>query len=375
MQEIKEVQRLRDWINNSFAFPYKLVLLVTFKCNLDCLYCNDAEDRKSSKYDDSDELTDAEWMDIVNQGIEMNVRDWFIPGLGEPFMRSKLIVNIFKKIKNKTSDSVFNLSTNGSLFTDKVIKESVKNGIDWIHISLDSPDRKTHDFLRGKKGTYNRILWALKRYMYWKQLFKTEKPRLSFDTVLTSKNYKQLIPLAELGSQYGIDYVCFNPLRIASGNINKVKQHNLRLNAKQKKEVYNYILSFNKKKYKIPLIFNGFSDLEMGMVSSSAEGFKKKKYISHNFKEAFLHSPCYEPWLAMIINFKGDVNYCTSCGFWDMAENIKDKSLINIWSGKPFYYVRSSILKHQPMKTCFGCGIIRIRKDIKSQVKNYFKNG
>jgi len=372
MMKDNGLSKLKNWIDNSFSMPNMLCLLITNNCNASCLFCEGAKGRNQKNVDYSNELLDKEWIDIVNQGIKMGVADWDIPGNGEPLSRSKLILKLFKAIKNESSDSFCKITTNGSLFTEYIIKEFVKIGVDRISFSLDSPNEETHDFLRRKKGIFKNVIHALERFNHWKSIFKSDKPKINFNTVLTSKNYNQLTELVDLASKFKVEFISLNPLRVSKYNLDEVMHSNLRLNSKQKEDTIKKIQLIKKN---VPLRLNGFEQLEMGaIVSKSAEGFDNNPSESSNFKNSFLNSPCFEPWLTMSINYKGDVGYCTSCGEWEKAENIKDKSLEDIWRGGSFKYVRSCMLQHKPLESCFGCGIKIVRKNVKRELDEHFKN-
>ncbi len=363
--------KLKNWIDNSFSTPYKFNFDITNKCNASCLFCERAENKNP------DSVSDKEWMNVIAQGIKLDVMEWWITGSGEPLSRSKLILKIFETVKKESPSSLCKVTTNGSLFTDDIIQKFVKIGVDNISISLDSPGEKTHDFLRGKKGIFKKVMYTLTGFNHWKNVFNSNKPKINFNTVLTSQNYNQLNKLVDLASKFGITNLSLNPLRISKSNIKRVTQSSLRLTSKQKKEAAKQIQLIQKNitKKSTPLEFNGFEQLEMGaIVSKSAEGFDDKLSRSLNFKDSFLNSPCFEPWLTMSFNYNGDVNYCTSCGYWKKAENIKDKSLKDIWFGDSFKYIRSCILQHKPSESCFGCGIKIVRKNIKRELDKHFKN-
>lgn len=54
-----------------------------------------------------------------------------------------------------------NIATNGFLIDQAMAKRMNESGLDYINISLDSLDERTHDRLRGLKGVYNKVLKAI----------------------------------------------------------------------------------------------------------------------------------------------------------------------------------------------------------------------
>ncbi len=51
-----------------------------------------------------------------------------------------------------------NIATNAFLIDEKMAKEINDSALDYINISLDSLDEATHDYLRGVKGVYKRVM-------------------------------------------------------------------------------------------------------------------------------------------------------------------------------------------------------------------------
>lgn len=79
---------------------------------------------------------------------------------GEPLLRRD-IVDICKKISSKNIKP--SISTNGILLTDSLIKELNDSGVDYIHLSIDGSTAKTHEALRGVKGSFGLLMNAMDR--------------------------------------------------------------------------------------------------------------------------------------------------------------------------------------------------------------------
>ena len=345
-----ETHRLGEWMRGSRSDPHRLNLLLTYKCNLDCTFCGDAVVRSHNR--SMDELPDDVWLRTAREAADLGVAEWWVPGLGEPLVRGDLLIALFGLAKEKNPNARCKMTTNGSLFTAASIEQFAVLA-DRISMSLDSPDEETHDYLRGRKGTFERVVAALEGFNRHEK-----KPVINFNTVLTSKNYHQLDQLCDLGEHYGVEFISLNPLRVDTGNMHRVREHQLRLTDAQKVELSATLPRLSEKRCR--LIFNGFQDLEMGIVAEKAEGFGKPG--------GFLEAACFEPWLTMTINYKGDATYCTSCGHWDLAENIADKPLREIWLGPSFTVARERMLNHEPLPSCFGCGIKETRNSLRKRL-------
>ena len=74
-------------------------------------------------------------------------------------MLRKDIVDICKEIsKHNIKPSI---STNGILLTDKLIEDLYNAGVTYIHLSIDGGTAKTHEALRGVKGSFNLLMKAM----------------------------------------------------------------------------------------------------------------------------------------------------------------------------------------------------------------------
>ena len=51
-----------------------------------------------------------------------------------------------------------NIATNAFIVDKQMVEKMHDSGLDYINISLDSVDRKTHDYLRGVEGVYDKVM-------------------------------------------------------------------------------------------------------------------------------------------------------------------------------------------------------------------------
>jgi MoaA/NifB/PqqE/SkfB family radical SAM enzyme len=79
-------------------------------------------------------------------------------GGGEPLLKKEIfaLVSFSRKNGFKT-----NIATNGYLINEEVARKIADSGLDSIIISLDSLNEDTHDYLRGRSGTWRQVMNAL----------------------------------------------------------------------------------------------------------------------------------------------------------------------------------------------------------------------
>jgi AdoMet-dependent heme synthase len=135
-----------------FEFGY-FQIDITGRCNLFCKHCR-AEDNK--QYFD---LSISDIKKVIDFGIKAGSDRMTISG-GEPFLHPNLY-EIMQYFRSKANGEIV-ITTNGTLMNSEFIKMFNKIGNVRIQISLDGPNALIHDEFRGKKGTFNKAIKALR---------------------------------------------------------------------------------------------------------------------------------------------------------------------------------------------------------------------
>jgi len=130
--------------------PKMMGVYITKKCNLECKYCYNKENRQ---YKIEPDLTYKEWEQILNSAHEYGVREFHITG-GEPLLRRDLFP-IYRELVNK--GAVFYLNTNAILINSSQDAMVIKEIFRGISISIDSYAIEEHEQMRGV-GSYNRAI-------------------------------------------------------------------------------------------------------------------------------------------------------------------------------------------------------------------------
>ncbi len=136
-----------------FGAPLAVTFNLTNLCNLRCPHCY--QNAIASKL--PTEVTTPEIISILSQLAQYGVTGMLFGG-GEPLMHP----DIFKILRITTKLGMFaNLSTNGTLITEKIAQRIKNTGISRVTISLDGLG-ETHDKMRGKEGTFERTVRGIK---------------------------------------------------------------------------------------------------------------------------------------------------------------------------------------------------------------------
>lgn len=372
--------------------PFKLILTPTDRCNLNCIFCPNFVGRKNQRYRPEDEISDEEWLRVVEEGVKMGVRQWCILGGGEPLLRRELILPILKKIKNGFKVIDLEIITNGTLLTEEII-----NGL--IKTCKEKVDKAGHEHaaiqittsLHGLGKTYQEItgfdlsenvIKNISLITSLREKAKLSNPIIQINIVVNKKNLNEIKDLI---------------LKLSNIKVNQIALHALHI-YEETKEIVEKILP-TPQEYKsllsdveelIPKIKNSRVDVisltsylqqldstfkdkidEKIKTSLKKEENKYKKYAFFNYR-------CYEPWYSMLINPDGRVGRCASFVTREEPINVKNESLREIWFGDFMNGVRENVKKNIIMKGCDPCALqsntIVLRRELKNFVDSYIKN-
>jgi len=158
--------------------PNNLQILITSRCNLNCAFCH---------FNCTETGTDIDFKllkSIIKQAAEMGFKSIALNG-GEPLLYPRLI---------ETLEYIKKLKMGISIITSGWHYEQFKQDLQKFNISwwfgLDGTNAETHDFLRGKKGSYERVTNAI--------VDSVKRGNFTgVQYVVTEQNYKMVSDLLE----------------------------------------------------------------------------------------------------------------------------------------------------------------------------------
>ncbi|MBF0117992.1 MAG: radical SAM protein [Desulfobacterales bacterium] len=188
---------LAKWLAGDNFFPLHVEISPSSACNHRCILC--CVDYLKHK---PQHLDREVFLNLIRSFSKTGVKSFLLAGEGEPLMNKNLadVISLASELK---VDSAIN--TNGVLFTPD-FAEAVMDKILWIRFSLQSAESKLYAYLHGTKET---DLEIVKSNIYAAVQIKKRKKlpvKIGIQQILLEENREQILPLAILSKELGVDY-------------------------------------------------------------------------------------------------------------------------------------------------------------------------
>lgn len=375
------------WASGEPQPPVTIELIPTDRCNFNCPSCwrqSVPKEELEKKYDE--EMTDERLLELIDEAAELGVRDIAFVGGGEPLARD-ITYKLMKRIRAHGMEG--DLVTNGSLLTDEMIDTLVDAGWTRVKFSVDGSAPELQDELRGSKA-YNKTVSSIRKMAEAKKRKRSDVPRISFNTVISNKNYDDLPNIVDLADKVGCNEILLLPMTVFSKEGEKLK-----MNAEEMVAFQGIIKSClpKLKKYKIDSNMERFIDLRYvdktntmhEVLMEEAEKIQIRDKIKKGERlisgkkqdplENFMTMPCFEPWTHITIIPNGQIAACFNDYVWSTKVTIKDNSLKELWYGPYFERYRKQILSRTLPEACATCCVWRVFEVqmIRDEMKQYLK--
>ena len=330
-------------LNEIYVSPYSCYINLTSKCNLRCKHCFGSYSKENDN-----ELNLEEWKKVIDNLLQCNV--FYVVLSGGEATQSPIFKDFIDYLIKK--GVYFILTTNGIFSRD--IRDFIVDRKDYlisVKISLDGPDSKSHGFIRlDSQGKYNPKIFELT--MQNIKYFKENKIPLSIATVLHKENIKKMDKFQKLIKKINpLNWFISPIIPIGRGEENK-------------------------------FILESYEYFDNSFWESIVENGKKKKINIRLIdmpvkmeKQGLSAYSCAAAINLCEIHSNGTVSPCTLSRViipdkFMKFENIRDKSLQEIWDGKIFEEFRSYM-----DIGCEGCKMLDKCNKCVAQSFRYFKNG
>lgn len=181
-------------------------LMVTYRCNCDCIMCDMPSKHRESACTGGEELDTARFKEIIGEFARLGT-----PGLGftggEPLLRP----DIYELLAcSRQNGMITHLNTNGYFIDDCAARRIVESGVESVNISLDGAIPATHDRIRNCNGSFERAISAVGRLDRLRKRLCAPL-RIKNVAVLSEANIAEARDLIELSRELGADCIEFIP--------------------------------------------------------------------------------------------------------------------------------------------------------------------
>ncbi len=336
MDEVERIAaRIVERDRGGVRGPFTLELYPTLACNLSCRFC-DTTLRHARPVG---ELPAARMLALVDEAAALGVEQVMVLGGGEPLLAPHT-VEVMRRVKAHGLRGM--LTTNGTLLGAPTRAALVEMGWDEVHVSIDGARARTHDYLRGNRGAFDRTVkqvCALRAAT----LAAGRGPRLALHTVLTRENVDELPALVRLAAALGAGaveldaLVAYRPEQAAHA-LGPSERGRLR------------------------------ARLEEGMAEGARLGVRTTfgRFLDDRSVERGVHAPergegkgyaaapCLKAWHHLAVSADGRVAPC--CVLAGEGGSVANRSLAEVWEGDAFLSgVRTSMLAGRPAGRCVEC--------------------
>jgi len=341
VQELLNVPARREELLGSLQAPYArqavrcAKIKVTARCNLRCSFCDYWRMRER------DELTTEEHFRVLDELAGAGCVKVHFSG-GEATLRKDLFDLLARcaGLGMKT-----NMTTNGTLLTAERAARVVEAGTNGVSLSLDGPDPKTHDALRGVPGAFDRTVKGIQWLARARDKARS-KMKLRLNMVLTRHNYRRLPEVIDLAADLGMVEVHPMPVdergedpahRLSPRDIEWFNTYVAPVAAEARRRA-----GFSLEPHLVWPFGVTKKDLEYGAKGKYARGYFERR-------------TCYVPWMHLFIGWSGDVFLCCMArGKTDPLGNVRRNSVPEIFDGEPYRIIRRQFLTEMP-RVCHRC--------------------
>jgi MoaA/NifB/PqqE/SkfB family radical SAM enzyme len=197
-----------EWKGGEGRGPLSLELSPTWACNVNCRFCR-RKDELKDYYRRERDLTDAQWVGIVERALALGTRKFMLRGGGDPLLRRSLLHELLPLVA-ANPEAEFSILTNGTLIDERLADGLTAAGWGEVTISLHGGTAATHDYVTDQPGSFAAVERSLANLAAARRA--GGKPRVTFHCVVTRRSCRELAPLIELAARRGVEHVGFFPM-------------------------------------------------------------------------------------------------------------------------------------------------------------------
>ncbi len=196
------VPRVNDWLNSKLVYPIYMEVSPSGSCNHRCTFCALDFMGYQKRYLDA-----AVLIERLSEMGNLGLKSIMYGGEGEPLMH-KQIAEIINYTKKSGIDVA--LTTNAVLLSESLTEE-IFGSMDWMKVSIGGATSVTYAKIhRTKPDDFDTVINNLSYAVRIKRE-KGYKCTLGMQILLLPENRHEIITLAEMARDIGMDYLVVKP--------------------------------------------------------------------------------------------------------------------------------------------------------------------
>jgi MoaA/NifB/PqqE/SkfB family radical SAM enzyme len=312
--------------------PLYVKIKLIYGCNLRCAMCNHWREHRPAP------LPAERLREVLGDLAGLGCRKVHFTG-GEPLLRPQ--------VPDLTAHASalgirVTMTTNGTLVDKALARRLAEAGLRGVNLSLDSPDRRTHDRVRGVRGAWKRTTRAVEHF---RRAARHGKLAVRVNTVVNRATFATLAGLPDLVHSLGADQL----------NLIPVDDHCGRELALRRRDIERYNAEIAPRLAERALALGLFADereaYPFGQTPRELALSRRGAYALGWYKQ----HPCFAPWTHSLIDYGGQVYIC--CMTREQIPPLGDlhqQSFSEIWTGAGYQAIRQ--LMHPPaLSPCRRC--------------------
>jgi radical SAM protein with 4Fe4S-binding SPASM domain len=327
--------RVNNWLNGKRIAPIHIDVGLSKSCNIRCQYCFGVLQgnfyKKTAKiYFPRDPL-----LRYMRDAGKIGVKSMALIGEGEPLLNPHVYEAIVEGSKAGVDMA---LGTNGILFDTGKFGEEALEHLCWIRFNISAASDEAYRRIHASKD-FSKAVEKI-RFCVAEKKKRNLKIAIGLQMVLTPSNVEQVVPLAKLGKELGVDYLV---VKQCSDKLNKYDDITNRLKEAESEstEDYNVVIKWRKvvnkgtRSYEqclgVPFLLYSSGDGKLYpcgiFFNEQEEEYRMGDFVKQSFKEIF-----------------------ESDRYWSIVEKIKKIDLKKCYSNCRTHYINEFLwsLKNPP---------------------------
>lgn len=200
------LDRVLDWQQGKRIAPLHVDMGISTGCNFSCRYCYGMlQGRKGEK--NTYNMPEKAIVNFFTDAKNVGVRSIALIGEGENTLNPALY-SVIEHAKSIALD--ISLATNGLKLKREGLEKAL-SGLSWIRFNISAAAQDVYSYIHGVDAhDYEQVLANIAHCVAIKRK-NNLGVAIGLQAVLLQKNLNQIVPLAQLGRELGVDYLVIKP--------------------------------------------------------------------------------------------------------------------------------------------------------------------